>query len=53
MRPDIERFLGGLAMVRPGLVNISEWRPAHLGPVPGPTLFYAGIGRKTKGGRPR
>lgn len=52
-RYDIERFLGGLAMVRPGLVNISEWRPAHLGPVPGPTLFYAGIGRKTKGGRPR
>jgi hypothetical protein len=52
-RYDIEQFLGGLAMVRPGLVNISEWRPAHLGPVPGPTLFYAGIGRKTKGGRPR
>jgi hypothetical protein len=52
-RYDIERFLGGLAMVRPGLVNIPEWRPAHLGPVPGPTLFYAGIGRKTKGGRPR
>jgi hypothetical protein len=40
-------------MVRPGLVNVCEWRPAHLGPVPKPTLFYAGIGRKTKGGRPR
>jgi hypothetical protein len=49
----IARFFGGLAMVAPGLVNISEWRPAHIGPVPGPTLIYAGIGRKTSGGRPR
>jgi hypothetical protein len=52
-RAQIARFFGGLSMVSPGLVNICEWRPAHVGPVPGPTLLYAGIGCKTSGGRPR
>ena len=52
-RAQIAQFFGGLSMVSPGLVNICEWRPAHIGPVPGPTLLYAGIGRKTSGGRPR
>jgi hypothetical protein len=53
-RDDIARFFGGLAMVRPGLVNVSDWRPDHLGPAAtGPVLCYAGIGRKSSGGRPR
>lgn len=53
-REDIARFFGGLAMLRPGLVNVSDWRPDHLGPAAvGPVLCYAGIGRKTRGGRPR
>jgi hypothetical protein len=49
----IARFFGGLEMVSPGLVNVSEWRPAHIGPAPCPTLFYAGIGHKSAPGRPR
>jgi hypothetical protein len=53
-RGDIARFFGGLDMVTPGLVSVPEWRPAHLGPAAaGPVLFYAGIGRKASGGRPR
>ena len=49
----IARFFGGLEMVSPGLVNVSEWRPAHIGPAPCPAVFYAGIGYKSAPGRPR
>jgi hypothetical protein len=52
-REQIVRFFGGLAMVPPGLVDVSAWRPAHLGPAAGPVLFYAGIGGKISPGRPR
>jgi S-adenosyl methyltransferase len=52
-REEIARFFGGLAMVPPGLVDVSAWRPAHLGTAAGPVLFYAGIGHKTQPGRPR
>jgi S-adenosyl methyltransferase len=46
-------FFAGLDMVAPGLVDVSVWRPDHIGPPPGPALFYAGIGRKSAPGRPR
>lgn len=50
----IDRFFAGLEMVVPGLVDVSSWRPAYLGPAADdPVLFYAGIGRKTAPGRPR
>jgi hypothetical protein len=52
-REQIARFFGGLDMTSPGLVNVSRWRPGHLGPACGPAVFYAGIGRKTTPGRPR
>ena len=52
-REQIARFFGGLDMVSPGLVNVSGWRPGHLGPACGPAVFYAGIGRKGAPGRPR
>jgi hypothetical protein len=52
-REQVAGFFAGLDMVPPGLVDLSAWRPAHVGPVPGPALFYAGIGRKTASGRPR
>jgi hypothetical protein len=35
------------------LVDVSEWRPDHIGPPSGPAVFYAGIGCKTRPGRPR
>lgn len=52
-REQIARFFGGLEMVSPGLVNVSGWRPGHLGPARGPAVFYAGVGRKSAPGRPR
>jgi hypothetical protein len=52
-RAQVARFFGGLEMVSPGLVSVSGWRPGEIGHVPGPALFYAGIGRKTSPGRPR
>jgi S-adenosyl methyltransferase len=52
-REQIAAFFGGLELVAPGLVNVGEWRPGHIGPPSGPALFYAGIGRKTSPGRPR
>jgi S-adenosyl methyltransferase len=52
-REQIGRFFAGLEMVSPGLADVSGWRPGHLGPPPGPAVFYAGIGRKSAPGRPR
>jgi hypothetical protein len=52
-REQVARFFAGLDMVPPGLVNLPEWRPVHVGPAPGPVVFYAGIGRKTAPGRPQ
>jgi SAM-dependent methyltransferase len=52
-REQVAGFFAGLEMVAPGLVNLPDWRPAHIGPAGGPAVFYAGIGRKTTPGRPR
>jgi S-adenosyl methyltransferase len=53
-REQVARFFGGLDVISPGLVNVSAWRPDHLGRVAaGPALFYAGAGCKTSPGRPR
>jgi hypothetical protein len=49
----VARFFGGLEMLEPGLVEVSQWRPEPISAAPGPALFYAGIGRKTNPGRPR
>jgi hypothetical protein len=49
----IARFFGGLEIVTPGLVSVSGWRPDHIGSSTRPTLLYAGIGKKVRGGRPR
>jgi len=52
-RAQVLEFFGGLDMARPGLVNVSAWRPGGGRPTADPALFYAGIGRKTSPGRPR
>jgi hypothetical protein len=52
-RDQIAGFFAGLDMVAPGLVDVSEWRPDVIGVPPGPAVFYAGIGCKTRPGRPR
>jgi hypothetical protein len=52
-RERIARFFAGLDMVAPGLMNVSEWRPGHIGPPPGPAVSHARVGRKSSPGRPR
>ena len=52
-RDQIAGFFAGLDMVAPGLVDVAEWRPDVIGAPPGPAVFYAGIGCKTRPGRPR
>jgi hypothetical protein len=52
-REQVAGFFAGLDMVPPGLVNLTAWRPTHVGPARGPAVFYAGIGRKTSPGRPQ
>jgi hypothetical protein len=52
-REQIAGFFAGLDMVPPGLVDVSAWRPDHIGSPPDPAVFYAGIGRKSAPGRPR
>jgi SAM-dependent methyltransferase len=52
-REQVAGFFAGLEVVPPGLVDVSGWRPGHIGPPPGPAVFYAGVGRKTSPGRPR
>jgi S-adenosyl methyltransferase len=52
-REQVAGFFGGLDMVAPGLVDVSAWRPDQSGPPPGPPVFHAGIGCKSRPGRPR
>jgi SAM-dependent methyltransferase len=48
-RDDIERFLGGLELIPPGLTDATAWRPGPvprpIGPPGHPLLSYAAIGR--------
>jgi hypothetical protein len=52
-REHVARFFGGLEMVSPGLVDVAGWRPDVMGVPLRPTVFYGGIGCKTRPGRPR
>lgn len=43
----IGEFFDGFRLVAPGIVNVSEWRPASPEPVPAPAVrFLGGVGRK-------
>ena len=47
-REQIERFFSGFELVKPGLVFLSQWRPATEYYAGGGTRWaYAGVGRKT------
>jgi hypothetical protein len=46
-RIDIERFLTGFEVVKPGIVEVSEWRPNNRKQANPPALrFLGGVGRK-------
>ncbi|HUY45110.1 MAG TPA: SAM-dependent methyltransferase [Streptosporangiaceae bacterium] len=43
---EITRFLDGLEILPPGLVNGSAWRAGYMAAEPRRTIFYAGVARK-------
>lgn len=43
---EITRFLDGLEILPPGLVNGSAWRTGYMATDPRRTIFYAGVARK-------
>ncbi len=45
-RDQVARFFTGLELVEPGLVNVSEWRPAADGPAEEPAALWVCVGRK-------
>jgi hypothetical protein len=38
-------LFGGLPLVPPGVVPVTEWRPATIGPLPNAADLYAGVAR--------
>jgi len=48
--PQISAMFGGLPLVAPGVVPVSEWRPAVAGNSMQPADLYAGVAR-TPGAR--
>lgn len=46
-RDEVARFLDGLELVDPGLVQVDDWHPDPDAPPSGPvTAYYVGVGRK-------
>jgi hypothetical protein len=45
-RQEFARFLDGMDLVPPGVVNGASWRPGYAAFEPRRTLFYAALGRK-------
>jgi hypothetical protein len=46
---EVSRFFDGFALVDPGVVWLSQWRPEHpddVGDHPERAAWYAGVGRK-------
>jgi len=41
----VTALLGGLPLVAPGVVNVTEWRPTPGGPFPQPADLYAALAR--------
>jgi hypothetical protein len=46
-REEVAGFFGGLELIEPGLVTISEWRPNPVTETAGPTVLWCGVARKT------
>ena len=47
----VSALFGGLPLVPPGVVPITEWRPATVSPLPHAADLYAGVAR-TREDRP-
>jgi hypothetical protein len=45
-RADVARFFDGTTLLAPGVVPVSEWRPATADEAAVPTTLWGGVGRK-------
>jgi hypothetical protein len=45
-REVVAKFFDGLDMMEPGVVKVTEWRPASAVEAAGPTSLWGGVGRK-------
>jgi len=45
-REVVGQFFGGLELLPPGVVKVTEWRPASQTEANGPTSLWGGVGRK-------
>ncbi len=45
-REVVAKFFDGLDLVEPGVVKVTEWRPASAVEAAGPTSLWGGVGRK-------
>src|SRR6266516_2391674 len=46
----VSSLFGGLPLVPPGVVAVTEWRPAIVSPLPHAADLYAGVARATRDG---
>jgi len=45
-REVVAQFFGGLELLPPGVVKVTQWRPASQTEADGPTSLWGGVGRK-------
>ena len=43
---EVMRFFGGLELVEPGLVRVTQWRPETAAAAASPTALWGAVGRK-------
>ena len=48
-RADVARFFDGTDLLEPGVVRVSEWRPASADEAGAHTTLWGGVGRKRQG----
>jgi S-adenosyl methyltransferase len=49
----VSALFGGLPLAPPGVVPVTEWRPATVSPLPHAADLYAGVARAPETGRDR
>ena len=45
-RDEVEEFFKGVDLIQPGVVKVTQWRPATPWEAEGPTSLWGGVGRK-------
>jgi hypothetical protein len=42
----VAQFFGGLDLLEPGVVKVTQWRPEYAAEAEGPTSLWGGVARK-------